>query len=143
MTTTIDYLNTLNSLENITDMGLIYETTPDDYSQKRKELESRYEEFKACCDWIEKYKFHPTEKQFRKYVQVQTYTSYYLKHLVEKWSGKYIAPPLLKAQRPQPRMQEPRTPERRLNPLRKVPTPACPPTTPTPLPASRAAATAA
>lgn len=91
MTTTIDYLNTLNSLENITDMGLIYETTPDDYSQKRKELESRYEEFKACCDWIEKYKFHPTEKQFRKYVQVQTYTSYYLKHLVEKWSGKYIS----------------------------------------------------
>lgn len=53
------------------------------------------------------------------------------------------APPLLKAQGPQPRMQEPRTPERRLNPLRKVPTPACPPTTPTPLPASRAAATAA
>ena len=34
-------------------------------------------------------------------------------------------------------------PERRLNSLRKVPTPACPPTTPTPLPASRAAATAA
>ena len=33
--------------------------------------------------------------------------------------------------------------ERRLNPLRKVPTPACPPITPTPLPASRAAATAA
>ena len=91
MTTTIDYLNILNSLENITDMGLIYETTPDDYSQKRKELEARYEEFKACCDWIEKYRFQPTEKQFRKYVQVQTYNSYYLKHLVEKWSGKYIS----------------------------------------------------
>lgn len=91
MTTTIDYLNILNSLENITDMGLIYESAPDDYSQKRKELENRYEEFKACCDWIEKYRFHPSEKQFRKYVQVQTYSSYYLKHLVEKWSGKYIS----------------------------------------------------
>lgn len=91
MTTSIDYLNVLNSLENITDIGLIYETTPDDYTQKRKELEGRYEEFKACCDWIEKYRFHPSEKEFRKYVQVQTYSSYYLKHLVEKWSGMYIS----------------------------------------------------
>lgn len=91
MTTSIDYLNVLNSLENITDIGLIYETTPDDYTQKRKELEGRYEEFKACCDWIEKYRFHPSEKEFRKYVQVQTYSSYYLKHLVEKWSGIYIS----------------------------------------------------
>lgn len=91
MTTSIDYLNVLNSLENITDIGLIYETTPDDYTQKRKDLEGRYEEFKACCDWIEKYRFHPSEKEFRKYVQVQTYSSYYLKHLVEKWSGMYIS----------------------------------------------------
>ena len=91
MTTSIDYLNVLNSLENITDIGLIYETTPDDYTQKRKDLEGRYEEFKACCDWIEKYRFHPSEKEFRKYVQVQTYSSYYLKHLVEKWSGIYIS----------------------------------------------------
>ena len=40
---------------------------------------------------IEKYRFHPTDKQFKKFVQVQTYNSYYLKHFVEKWSGKYIS----------------------------------------------------
>lgn len=91
MTTNIDYVNVLNLLENITDIGLVYEAVPDDYSEKRKNLENRYDEFKLCCEWIEKYRFHPTEKQFKKLVQVQTYNSYYLKHFVEKWSGKYIS----------------------------------------------------
>ena len=91
MTTNIDYLNILNSLEKITDVGLIYEAIPENYPEKRKSLESRYDEFKLSCEWIGEYKFHPTEKQFQKFVQVQTYNNYYLKHLVEKWSGKYIS----------------------------------------------------
>ena len=91
MTTNIEYLNSLNSLEKITELGLIYETSSNDYNEKRKDLENRYDEFKLCCEWIEKYRFHPTEKQFKKFVQVQTYNSYYLKHLVEKWSHKYIS----------------------------------------------------
>lgn len=91
MTTTVEYLNILNSLENITDVGLVYQSTPDNYYDRRKDLESRYDEFKTCCEWIEKFRFLPTEKQFRKYVQVQRYNSYYLKHLVEKWSGSYIS----------------------------------------------------
>jgi hypothetical protein len=91
MTTNDDYVNVLNSLEKITDAGLIYEAVPEDYHEKRKNLENRYDEFKICCEWIEKFRFHPTEKQFRKFVQVQTYNSYYLKHFVEKWSGKYIS----------------------------------------------------
>ena len=91
MTTQTDYLNLLNSIENITDIGLMPETAADEYQKRRKELETRYEEFKLCCEWIEKFRFFPTEKQFIKNVQVQTYSSYYLKHLVEKWSGKYIS----------------------------------------------------
>lgn len=91
MSTNTDYLNILSSFERITDIGLIYEAVPVDYHEKRKDLENRYNEFKLCCEWIEKYRFHPTEKQFQKFVQVQTYNSYYLKHLVEKWSGKYIS----------------------------------------------------
>ena len=91
MPTNTDYLNILNSFEFITNVGLIYEAVPEDYSTKRKILENRYDEFKLCCEWIEKYRFHPTEKQFKKLAQVQTYNSYYLKHLVEKWSGKYIS----------------------------------------------------
>ena len=91
MSTNIDYVNVLNSLEKITDAGLIYEDVPEDYREKRKNLEGRYDEFKFCCEWIEKYRFHPTDKQFKKFVQVQTYNSYYLKHFVEKWSGKYIS----------------------------------------------------
>lgn len=91
MTTNIEYVNVLNSLEKITEVGLIYEAVPDDYHKRRKDLENRYDEFKLCCEWIEKYRFHPTEKQFIKFVQLQTYNSYYLKHLVEKWSGKYIS----------------------------------------------------
>ena len=91
MSTNTDYLNVLNSLEKIIDIGLIYGDVPDDYHEKRKDLENRYNEFKLCCEWIEKYRFHPTEKEYKKYVQVQTYNSYYLKHLVEKWSGRYIS----------------------------------------------------
>ena len=48
------------------------------------------------------------------------------------------APPLLKAPKPLPR-----TPELRLKPRQKAPTAACPPTMPTPLPVSPAAAMAA
>ena len=91
MSTNTDYLNILSSFECITDVGLIFETVSDDYRKKRKDLENRYDEFKLCCEWIEKYKYHPTEKEFNKFVQLQTYNSYYLKHLVEKWSGKYIS----------------------------------------------------
>jgi len=91
MTTNSEYLRTLNLLEKITELGLIYEAAPNEYHEKRKDLENRYDEFKLCCEWIEKYRFHPTEKQFKKFVQVQTYNSYYLKHLVEKWSGKYVS----------------------------------------------------
>ena len=90
MATNTEYLKILNSLK-ITEQGLLYEAAPNDYSEKRKNLENRYDEFKLCCEWIEKYRFHPTEKQFIKFVQVRTYNSYYLKHLVEKWSGKYIS----------------------------------------------------
>lgn len=91
MATNIDYLNVLNSLENITDVGLIFSTASDNYQQKRKDLENRYDEFRLSCEWIEKYRYYPNEKEFIKYVQTQTYSSYYLKHLVEKWSGKYIS----------------------------------------------------
>jgi hypothetical protein len=91
MTTNAEYINILNTLEKITDIGLVYETTPENYSKRRKDLENRWEEFKLCCDWIKKHRYIPSEKEFRKYVQVQTYNSYYLKHLVEKWSGKYIS----------------------------------------------------
>ena len=91
MSTTKDYLNILSSFECITDVGLFFGTVSEDYQEKRKDLENRYEEFKLCCEWIEKYRYHPNEKEFNKFVQLQTYNSYYLKHLVEKWSGKYIS----------------------------------------------------
>jgi len=91
MSTNTDYLKVLNSLEGLTDIGLSYTTTPSDYHERRKNLEGRYEEFKACCEWIEKFRYQPSEKEFKKFVQLQTYNSYYLKHLVERWSGKYIS----------------------------------------------------
>ncbi|NWF88251.1 MAG: hypothetical protein HXY50_02185 [Ignavibacteriaceae bacterium] len=91
MTTTVDFLKTLNSLHNIGDTGFIYEAASEVCNQKRKDLESRFDEFETCCEWIQKFRFHPTERQIKKYVQVQTYNSYFLKHLVEKWSGKYIS----------------------------------------------------
>jgi hypothetical protein len=91
MATTEDFLKILNSMESITEAGLMHDSKPPDYIEKRKSLENRYDEFNICCEWIKKFRYRPSEKQFRKYVQVQTYNSYYLKHLVEKWSGKYIS----------------------------------------------------
>lgn len=91
MSTNADYLKVLNSLEGLTDVGLSCATIPNDYRERRKKLEGRYEEFKTCCEWIEKFRYHPSEREFMKFVQIQTYSSYYLKHLVERWSGKYIS----------------------------------------------------
>lgn len=90
MITHAEYLRILNTLDKITEVGFVNETNLDRYLEKRMELENRYNEFKLCCEWIEKYRFFPTDKEFMKLAQVQTYISYYLKHLVEKWSGKYI-----------------------------------------------------
>jgi hypothetical protein len=86
----INYLNILASLENVTDVGIVMETNSHTYIKHRKELENRQEEFKLCCEWIDKFSYNPTESQFIKSVQTQTYSSYYLKHLVEKWAGRYI-----------------------------------------------------
>jgi hypothetical protein len=88
--TTVDFINIINSFERISDLGLTVGMPQENYVTNKKDLENRFEEFQLCCEWIEKNRFIPTEKQFRKYVQVQTYSSYYLKHLVEKWSEKYI-----------------------------------------------------
>ena len=85
------FQNILSKTNNITDIGIVTETQSTDYSRQRKDLENRYEEFKSCCEWIEMFRYFPSEKEFIKLVQVQTYNSYYLKHLVEKWSGKYIS----------------------------------------------------
>lgn len=91
MLTQNDYLMLLNSLDQKTENVLTEGSTLINYQQEKKDLENRYEEFKLCCEWIEKFSFEPTEKQWRKVNQLQTYNSYYLKHLVEKWSGKYIS----------------------------------------------------
>lgn len=91
MATNDDFLNVIGSLKTITETGFVNEPSLPDFVEQRKSLENRYEEFNLCCEWIKKYRYKPSEKQFRKYVQVQTYNSYYLKHLVEKWSGIYIS----------------------------------------------------
>lgn len=91
MTTTIEYLKILESLGNISETGLLQNSETENFSHKQHNLENRYEEFKTSCDWISNFRFTPSEKQYRRFVHVQTYNSYYLKHLVEKWSGRYIS----------------------------------------------------
>ena len=91
MSTNTDYLNIINSFESLTDVGLLYETNVSEYHERRKNLAGRFDEFNTCCEWIEKFRYQPSKKEFLAYVQLQTYNSYYLKHLVERWSGKYIS----------------------------------------------------
>jgi hypothetical protein len=91
MSTNTEYLDVIDSFKNLTDIGLLYETDVDDYQERRKNLASQYDEFKTCCEWIKKFRYLPSEREYKKFVQLQTYNSYYLKHLVEKWSGKYIS----------------------------------------------------
>jgi hypothetical protein len=91
MSTNTDYLNIISSFKNLTDIGLLYETNVEDYQERRKNLENQFDEFNTCCEWINKFSYHPSDREFKKLSQLQSYSSYYLKHLVEKWSGKYIS----------------------------------------------------
>ena len=59
--------------------------------KEEKNWRADMKSLRTCCEWIEKFRYHPSEREFMKFVQVQTYSSYYLKHLVERWSGKYIS----------------------------------------------------
>jgi hypothetical protein len=91
MVTDADYIDILNSFEQLTDVGLLVKNDQQNYVEKRKTLENRYEEFIISCEWIKKFRYNPSEKEFKKYVQIQTYSSYYIKHLVEQWSDRCIS----------------------------------------------------
>ena len=84
-----DFLTTINSINYLTEKGFSKSKSEEDQNKKRKDLEYRCEEFRLCCEWIKKFSYKPSEKRINK--MSQTYSSYYLKHLVEKWSSRYIS----------------------------------------------------
>lgn len=89
--TVIDFLNIIRSLNYITEEGFSKKIHTEELIQKRTSLENKFDEFKLCCEWIKKFSYEPSKKQLNKMTVAQTYSSYYLKHLVEQWSGKYIS----------------------------------------------------
>ncbi len=84
-----DFLKTINCLNNLTEKGFGNMHKDENLNNQKTALQNRYEEFRLCCEWIKKFGVEPSEKRLNKIPQ--TYSSYYLKHLVEKWSGQYIS----------------------------------------------------
>lgn len=84
-----DFLKTINSVNYLTEKGFPALKNEGDQNKKRKDFENRYEEFRLCCEWIKKFSYKPSKKQINK--MSKNYSSYYLKHLVEKYSNRYIS----------------------------------------------------
>lgn len=85
-----DFLNTIQSLKNITEAGFSNSKSVEELTDNKLSLEKKFDEFRLCCEWIKKFTVLPSAKQLKRINTAQSYRSYYLKHLVEKWCGKYI-----------------------------------------------------
>ncbi len=62
-------------------MNISLEEAKEEFKRKRESLFSHFGEFKICCEWLSKFKK----------VKTPQYSSYYLKHVVEKLAGKYVS----------------------------------------------------
>lgn len=101
----------LNSISNTTDLimteaqfnkivseepGLTYigfeDPSMNNFDENRKTLKQSFNEFKICCEWIEKYRTDLSKRELKDYNFLRhNINSYYLKHAVEKWAEQYIS----------------------------------------------------
>ncbi len=64
----------------------------DEFKKNRDSLEKSFDEFKICCEWIEKHQTKIRKRDLKNYNYLKYhYNSYFLTHSIEKWSGKTIS----------------------------------------------------
>lgn len=72
----------VNSLFTIMSFGKIpLEEAKEQLKHERESFLLHFNEFEICCNWLSKFKK----------VKTPQYSSYYLKHVVEKLAGEYIS----------------------------------------------------
>lgn len=76
---TSDGVNSLYFIK--TSKKIPLEEAKEQLSQQRETFLSQFDEFELCCAWLAKFKK----------VKTPQYSSYYLKHVVEKLGGKYVS----------------------------------------------------
>lgn len=63
-----------------------------EFKQNREKLEKSFNEFKICCEWIEKHQTKIKKRDLKNYNYLKYhYNSYFLAHSIERWSGQTIS----------------------------------------------------
>lgn len=64
----------------------------EEFKQNREKLEKSFNEFKICCEWIEKHQTKVKKRDLKNYNYLKHhYNSYFLTHSIEKWAGTTIS----------------------------------------------------
>jgi hypothetical protein len=67
-------------------------TNGEEFRKNREALLKSYNEFKICCEWIEKHQTKIKKRDLKNYNYLKYhYNSYFLTHSIEKWSGSTIS----------------------------------------------------
>ena len=77
---------------NLTYLGFENPLNSSQFQQNRQILENGFNEFKTCCEWIEKHRTKIKKRDFRNYNYLRYhYNSYFLAHSIERWSQQNIS----------------------------------------------------
>ncbi len=64
----------------------------EEFRKNREALLKSFNEFKTCCEWIEKHQTKIRKRDLKNYNYLKYhYNSYFLTHSIEKWSGIAIS----------------------------------------------------
>ena len=67
-------------------------TIDEEFEKNREKLKESFNEFKICCEWIEKHQTKIRKRDLKNYNYLKYhYNSYFLTHSIEKWSGITIS----------------------------------------------------
>lgn len=83
----------LEKQPSLTSNGFENPSYSEDFENSRSTLiQSGFEEFKICCEWIEKHKTRVKKRDLKDYNFLKYhFNSYFLRHSVEKWSEREIS----------------------------------------------------
>lgn len=79
-----DLMKAMEKEPGLTDMGISWKTSGDDFERHRTDLADNLKDFRLCCKWLSQCKQIKT-------INRQAGNSYSLKPLIEAWAGKYIS----------------------------------------------------
>jgi hypothetical protein len=82
----------LNKENTLTYIGFDDIKNNEDFQINRKLLEESFDEFKTCCQWIERHKVKMKRRDFKNFNFLKYhFNSYFLTRSIEKWSGHHIS----------------------------------------------------